>query len=70
MKNTENNFIQPVFQPINTTAEISGVSPWYLRQLLKNGKLPHIRAGNKVLVNVPRLLAELDAQSTNSLVTL
>lgn len=70
MKNTENNAIQPVFQPIKEAVKTTGLSEWYMRQALKNGTLPHIRTGNKVLVNVPRLLAELDTQSTHSLVTL
>ena len=70
MRNTENNVIQPVFQPIKEAVKTTGLSEWYMRQALKNGTLPHIRTGNKVLVNVPRLLAELDTQSTHSLVTL
>lgn len=70
MENTAAKVIQPVFQPINAAAKTSGLSPWYLRQLLKNGTLPHIRTGNKVLVNVPRLLADLDEQSSRNLVTL
>lgn len=70
MKNTASKVIQPVFQPIKDAVKITGLSEWYMRQALKNGTLPHIRTGNKVLVNVPRLLAELDAQSSHNLVTL
>lgn len=70
MKNTAGKVIQPVFQPIKDAVKITGLSEWYMRQALKNGTLPHIRTGNKVLVNVPRLLAELDEQSSHNLVTL
>ena len=70
MESKRNNAIEPVFQPIKAAVKTTGLSEWYMRQALKNGTLPHIRTGNKVLVNVPKLLAELDAQSTHSLVTL
>jgi len=70
MKNTAGKVIQPVFQPIKDAVKTTGLSEWYMRQALKNGTLPHIRTGNKVLVNVPRLLAELDEQSSHNLVTL
>lgn len=70
MGNAKSDIIQPVFQPIKETVKTTGLSEWYLRQLLKSGTLPHIRTGNKVLVNVPRLLADLDKQSNHSLVRL
>lgn len=61
---------QPVFQPIKQAVKTTGLSEWYLRQALKNGTLLHIRTGSKVLVNVPRLLAELDEQSSHSRISL
>ena len=61
---------QPIFQPIKQAVKTTGLSEWYLRQALKNGTLAHIRTGSKVLVNVPRLLAELDEQSSHSQVSL
>ena len=57
---------QPMFQPIKQAVKTTGLSEWFLRQALKNDTLPHIRTGSKVLVNVPRLLAELDEQSSHS----
>lgn len=42
---------QPIFQPIKQAVKTTGLSEWYLRQALKNGTLPHIRTGSKVLVN-------------------
>lgn len=72
MRNKAIDMNQPVLQSIKQTGKTTGMSEWYLRQMLKNGTLPHIRAGNKVLVNVPLLLAQIDEQSqpTHSLVNL
>ena len=70
MKNEAINNIQPIFQPIKQAVKTTGLSEWFLRQALKNGTLPHVRTGSKVLVNVPRLLAELDEQSSHSPVKL
>ena len=70
MKTEAINMDQPVFQPIKQAVKTTGLSEWYLRQALKNGTLPHIRTGSKVLVNVPRLLAELDEQSSHSQISL
>ncbi|MDY5559857.1 MAG: hypothetical protein SPG04_09970 [Candidatus Heritagella sp.] len=72
MRNKAIDMNQPIFQPVKQAAKTTGLSEWFLRQALKNGTLPHIRTGTKVLVNVPRLLAELDEQSqpTHSLVNL
>lgn len=69
MKNEAIN-TQPIFQPIKEVVKTTGLSEWYLRQALKAGTLPHIRSGSKILVNVPLLLAELDKQSSHSLVKL
>lgn len=70
MKNEAINMSKPIFQPIKEAVKTTGLSEWYLRQALKAGTLPHIRTGSKVLVNVPRLLAELDEQSSHSSVKL
>jgi len=52
--------IFPVYQSIKDTVKVSGLSEFYLRKLLKNGKLPHIKSGNKVLINIPSLLNQLE----------
>ena len=70
MKDKAIDISQSIFQPIKQVVKTTGLSEWYLRQALKNGTLPHIRTGSKVLVNVPRLLAELDEQSSHSPVSL
>lgn len=51
--------IFPVYQSIKDTVKITGLSEFRLRQLLKANKLPHIKSGAKVFVNVPQLLEDL-----------
>lgn len=56
------NKILPVYQPIKDTVKTTGLSEYYLRKLLKAGKLPHIKNGAKIFVNVPRLLDFLESE--------
>ena len=49
------------FLSIRETAELTGLSCWYIRQEIKAGRIRTIQAGTKYLVNVPRLLESLDA---------
>lgn len=48
------------FQSIKETVKTTGLSAYYLRRGCKDGTVPHIRSGNKYLVNVPALLRLLD----------
>lgn len=57
-----NNSIYPIYQSINDTVKITGLSEYYLRKQLKAGKLPHIRSGTKIFVNVPQLVAQLERE--------
>ena len=57
-----NNCIFPVYQTIKDTVKTTGLSEYYLRKLLKAGKLPHIKNGAKIFVNVPRLLDFLESE--------
>lgn len=61
---------QPIFQPIKEAVKITGLSEYYLRQNLKAGKIPHIKSGNKIFINIPRLLSELEEQTSNSPISL
>jgi hypothetical protein len=56
----EQTNIFPVYQSIKDTIKVSGLSEFYLRKLLKAGKLPHIKSGNKVFINIPSLLKQLE----------
>lgn len=57
MEATNNNV--PLYQSIKDTAKVTGLSQFMLRKLLKDGKLPHIRSGNKIFVNIPALTERL-----------
>lgn len=48
-----NNNIMPVYQPMKDAVKTTGLSEYYLRKLLKAGKLPHIKNGAKIFVNQP-----------------
>ena len=54
------NGIFPIFQSIKDTVKVTGLSEFYLRKLLKSGNLPHTMSGNKVLVNVPLLVEQIE----------
>ncbi|MFV0314844.1 MAG: hypothetical protein ACK5I7_07025 [Anaerotignum sp.] len=69
----ENNIIAyegAVYRSIKEAVKITGLSEYYFKQNLKAGKIPHIRNGNKILINIPRLLAELEKVTDTSLVNL
>lgn len=51
---------RPIYCSIKDTVEITGLSEYFLRNLLKDGQLPHIRSGAKIYVNVPKLAALLE----------
>ncbi len=51
------------FMTIREACDFTGLSQFYLRTGAKNGTIPHIRCGQKILINVPLLLEQLNAQS-------
>ena len=51
----------PPFQTIINTSKLTGLSQSYLRKGCKDGSVPHIQSGQKYLVNIPRLLENLNA---------
>lgn len=61
-----NTVITPVYQSIKDTVKTTGLSEFYLRKLLKAGRLPHINSGTKVMVCVPRLIDQLNGGETNN----
>lgn len=52
--------IYPIYQSVKDTVKTTGLSEFYLRKLLKSGKLPHIKSGSKVFINVPQLIEQLE----------
>lgn len=61
---------RPMFLSIKETVKVTGLSEYYLRQNIKAGKVPYIKSGNKILINMPRLSAALDDMTDESLVRL
>lgn len=61
---------RPMFLSIKETVKVTGLSEYYLRQNIKAGKVPYIKSGNKILINMPRLSATLDDMTDGSLVRL
>ena len=55
------------FQSINDTAYLTGLSRASIRKGCKAGTTPHIRAGCKYLVNVPKFVELLDRASVDSM---
>jgi excisionase family DNA binding protein len=51
------------FQTVKETATTTGFSQFFIRNGIKDGTIPYVRAGEKYLVNVPAFLALMDEQS-------
>ena len=60
----------PMLLSIKEVVKDTGLSEYYFRQNLKAGKIPHIRCGSKILINMPLLEAELERLTTSTLVKL
>lgn len=48
---------------VKETATRTGLSQRFLRRLNDAGRLPHVKSGNRTLVNVPKLLEQLEAEN-------
>lgn len=55
------------FLTIEETAEQTGLSVYYLRQGIRKGWIPHIKCGNKSMINYAKLIELLDAESANGI---
>lgn len=56
--------VERPFLTIRECVPITGLSERFLRELLRSEELPHIRSGNRVLVNVRRLLEMMDEKTS------
>ena len=61
MQATETRQATP-FMKIAGASRATGLSQFYLRQGCKDGSIPHIKSGTVYLVNVNKLLRQLDAE--------
>jgi len=48
------------FHTIAETSELSGLSVFYIRSGVKSGLIPHIRCGNKAMIDYPKFMQMLD----------
>lgn len=49
-----------LFQSINEAAETTGLSTYFIRANVRLGKIPHIKTGNKVMINMNMFLQMMD----------
>ena len=52
---------KPRMLTIRQTSATGILSEGTLRRMLKEGNLPHIQVGNRVLINYDRLIAQLES---------
>lgn len=52
------------FQTISEAAQTTGLSQYFLRRGAKDGSVPHTKSGNRILINVPLLIEQMDRQSS------
>lgn len=51
------------FQTFAETSRTTGLSQYFLRRGCKDGIIPYIKSGNRVLINVPLLIEQMDQMS-------
>lgn len=49
------------FQKIPEACKTTGLSQYFLRCGCKDGTIPHIKSGKTYLINIPKLLKQLEA---------
>ena len=55
--------IKTPFMGIRDACAATGMSQFFIRQGCRDGTIPHVRSGEKYLVNVRALLQKLDEES-------
>lgn len=58
-----NNSQPPKMRTIRETARLTGFPEHAIRQLVKEGKIIYVKAGNKSLVNLDRFIDYLNGES-------
>ncbi|MBR4658274.1 MAG: excisionase family DNA-binding protein [Clostridia bacterium] len=54
--------VEKVYYSVKETAVKTGLSQKYLRAGLNDGTIPHIKSGNKYLINLPLLIERLNQE--------
>ncbi len=55
-----------MFMSIREMARFTGLGESYIRNEVKDGKVPYLMSGEKVLINVPMYLESLNARCTKT----
>jgi len=50
---------------VKSAAKELGLSPSTVYQLVREKKIPHVRAGDRVLLNLEKVIAALEVQTEN-----
>ena len=58
-----NRIMEKPFQTVKETANTTGFSQFFIRNGVRAGTIPHIKVGEKFLINVPAFLQLMDEQS-------
>ena len=53
------------FLSIKDACKETGLSQFFLRQGCKDGTIPFIRCGSKLMINIPLLIQQLNQQSNS-----
>ena len=51
------------FMGIKEAVAATGLSEYYLRNQIRDNKIPYIKSGIKILINMPQLIEQLNADS-------
>ena len=54
------------FQSIEGAARTTGLSRYFLRRGCHDVSIPHVKSGNKYLINVPLMLQRLNQESESN----
>ena len=57
----------PILQGVEQAAKTLGVSKHFIYTGVKSGKIPHVRSGVKLLINIPLTLQNINAESEKPL---
>lgn len=49
------------YMSVTEASKLSGLSEYFIRSRAKSGDIPHIMAGNKFVINYPKMLAYLES---------
>ncbi len=71
MKNKVKDYSNvPAFLNINDAVKVTGLSSFSLRRGCKDGTIPHIKVGDKYMINIPKLLERDDSASVSKVAML